>query len=169
MTDNSRLIQEQMQYAGMLMKSGQFEAALVKHNKVLELDPRNEMALTGKGYSLVQVALKNGLGPQFNSRLSEAVLCYDKAIQISPNHGYLWAFKGTALVYLTKFNEANECYDNALRLEPGDPETTFNKANCLYVMGRLQEALKYYEMAHSLGHSSAIEKINEVKQELRRQ
>ncbi len=60
-----------------------------------------------KGYALYRLGKYN-----------QAILHYDKAIEIDPKNSSVWIHKGNTLLYkLGKDDEAKKCYDRAKELE----------------------------------------------------
>ena len=54
-----------------------------------------------------------------DGKLSDAIACYDRAIELNPNLSATWNNKGYALSRLGKHKEAIECFDKALTISPG--------------------------------------------------
>ena len=48
----------------------------------------------------------------------EAITCYDKATELSPDNIMAWYYKGNALEKLKNHTEAIACYDKAIALNP---------------------------------------------------
>ena len=60
-------------------------------------------------------------------KYNEVIECYDKAIEFSPDHSFLFYFKGIAFCHLEKYNEMIECYDKAFEPNPNDFEFFYYK------------------------------------------
>jgi tetratricopeptide (TPR) repeat protein len=56
-------------------------------------------------------------------RHHEAIVCYDKALQIDPRFEGAWFAKGGVLFHLDKIQEAIACYDKALEINPREEKT----------------------------------------------
>ena len=53
-----------------------------------------------------------------NGDYNEAIVCYDKAIEIDPEYRDPWYNKGLALAKQSKYEESIECFDKALEIDP---------------------------------------------------
>lgn len=61
----------------------------------------------------------------------DALIAYDKALEMDPNHISAWNNKGIVLSKLKRFEEAIGCYDQAIEIDPNYPNAWYNKANAL--------------------------------------
>lgn len=61
----------------------------------------------------------------------DALIAYDKALEIDPNHTSAWNNKGIVLSRLKRYEEAIACYDKAIELDPKYANAWYNKANAL--------------------------------------
>ncbi|RIE15808.1 protein kinase domain-containing protein, partial [Candidatus Cryosericum septentrionale] len=61
----------------------------------------------------------NNKGSSLDSlgRYEEAILCYDKALELDPRYVASWSNKGASLDSLGRFEDAIHCYDKALELD----------------------------------------------------
>jgi tetratricopeptide (TPR) repeat protein len=66
----------------------------------------------------------------------DALIAYDKALELDPNHVSAWNNKGIILSRLERFEEAIECYDKAIEIEPQYANAWYNKANALRNFGQ---------------------------------
>lgn len=66
--------------------------------------------------------LQDGTIAAEQNRWQKAVICYNKAISISPNNAALWKCKAGALHCIHKFDEASMCINKSLSLDPNDSE-----------------------------------------------
>jgi len=64
-----------LQLAEMALEGGDPEMAIVRYDQALEKDPRSADALTGKGIAL-----------QYQEKYTEAMACYDRALEVHPGH-----------------------------------------------------------------------------------
>ena len=51
-------------------------------------------------------------------RLEKAMACYDKALELSPDHETAWINKGRALRQMGKISKASECFRQAVKIRP---------------------------------------------------
>ncbi|MDX9972578.1 MAG: serine/threonine-protein kinase [FCB group bacterium] len=113
---------------------------------------------SNKGGSLTQLG-----------RLEEALLCYDKALEIDSRrvrawggeagsvmyidgvplseYAQAWSGKGVTLAELDRHKEAITCFDRALETDPENEVVLSNKGASLEILGRLNEALVCYDRA----------------------
>lgn len=77
----------------------------------------------------------------------EAIVCYDKAIEINPVYANAWVSKADALNRLDKLQEAIVCYDKAIEINPRYAYAWYNKGDALYRLDKLQEAIACYDKA----------------------
>ncbi len=61
----------------------------------------------------------------------DAIIAYNKATDLDPNHISAWNNKGIALSRLKRYDEAIECYDKILEIDPNHGNAWLNKANAL--------------------------------------
>jgi tetratricopeptide (TPR) repeat protein len=85
--------------------------------------------LNNKGTSLEKVG-----------RFDEAIVCYDKALDINSHIVETWFNKGNSLVSLGHFDEALKCHEKALEINPRHQFGWTNKAVALHALGRFEEA-----------------------------
>ncbi|CAD8129735.1 unnamed protein product [Paramecium sonneborni] len=76
----------------------------------------------------------------------DAIVCYDKAINLNPKNANAYNNKASALHEMKQYKKAIEFHDNALSL--GQNAIFFlNKAESLLALGKKEEAKKYYQIA----------------------
>lgn len=61
----------------------------------------------------------------------DALIAYDKALEIEPGHTSAWNNKGIVLSRLKRYEEAIACYDRAIDIDPTYANAWYNKANVL--------------------------------------
>jgi tetratricopeptide (TPR) repeat protein len=123
-----------------LVDQGKYAEAIPYYDQALALEPRNAVALCGKGVAL------NALG-----NYSEALTVLDQAIAISPGYAKAWYEKGNALNGLGRYDEAIIAYDKALEIYPAYGYLAYyGKANALAGLGKYSEAIPLYDKALSL-------------------
>jgi len=76
------------------------------------------------------------------SKLEQAIMCYDKAIEIDPNNSGAWDNKGNALRLTGRNKEALECYNNAIKIDPTNASAWANKGAVLSTLGQLDVSLQ---------------------------
>ncbi len=80
----------------------------------------------------------------------EALLCYDKAIELDPRLALAWNNKGVTLRALDRHEEAMRCYDKALDADPALAVAWRNKGAGLENQGLHEEAIRCYDEALGL-------------------
>jgi tetratricopeptide (TPR) repeat protein len=76
---------------------------------------------------------------------TEALVYYDKAIAIRPDHAEAHFNRGISLHVLKRYRDAIKSYDRSLELKPDDPKTLNERGNTLSELGRYQEALASFD------------------------
>lgn len=71
----------------------------------------------------------------------EAAVCYDKALELSPDDPVLWRRKGFALIKAGRYDEALDCFDRALAIDPEDATAWQRKGYVLAHLGRNEDAI----------------------------
>jgi tetratricopeptide (TPR) repeat protein len=78
------------------------------------------------------------------SRFAEAILHFDKALQINPRYHDAYNNKGLALFELGKINEAIECFNEVLKLKPDFHRAYNNLGMAFYRLGKTELAVKQW-------------------------
>src|ERR1700736_6109962 len=97
-------------------------------------------------------------GTQFynSGRCQDALVAYERAIQLDPHFADAYDGKGDALCCLNRYQEAILAYERAIQLHPSYAHAYEGKGNALYDLKRYQEALEAYERSIQLDSSSAV-------------
>ena len=77
----------------------------------------------------------------------EALLAYERAIQLNRNYTVAYYYKGAVLYYLRRYEEALLAYERAIRLNPDYANTYIGKGLVLAKLNRYDAALATYEQA----------------------
>jgi len=80
-------------------------------------------------------------------RYSEALSCYEKALEMEPELASAWDGKGDALLMTGSYDKALRCYERSLVIDPNSAESWYNKGNTLQMLLRFDEALGCYDEA----------------------
>ena len=83
-------------------------------------------------------------------KASEAILCYQQAIQQKPDYAEAFNNLGIAFKHQNRLDEAISCYQEALKNKPDYAEAFNNLANALREQGHLTEAKRLYQKALGL-------------------
>ena len=80
-------------------------------------------------------------------RIEEAIVSFDKALEIQLEFHEAWYNRGIALNNLGRLNEAIASYDKALKIKPDKHEAWYWRGTVLEQLGRHDEALASYDKA----------------------
>jgi protein O-mannosyl-transferase len=154
----------------LLSDRGQFDAAIVQYQKVLEVDPKDADAHNNLANALIachqfetavahlEQSLKfrpNSFVAEFNlgralaklGRLDEAILHFRKVLAIMPDHAEAHFYLGTALAERGQSAAAMEQYRKALAVRPQYAEAHNSLGNALARLSRYDEAIGHYREA----------------------
>ena len=73
--------------------------------------------------------------------LEDAIACFDRALELKPDHAEAWGEKGTALATLGRHAEAAEALSKAISLRPEITQLWLERAGALQRLGRHEEAI----------------------------
>ena len=82
--------------------------------------------------------------------LTEAITCYNKAIETDPQCVEAWYKKAHCYHLLRNEEEAIRCYDEALKINPNDAEIWYNKGNSLKILKQDTESQKCLNKAKEI-------------------
>jgi len=118
---------------------GKYKDALKVYDLVINLDPKNPDVWNAKGNLLSEL-----------KRTDEALICYDKALELclddSPDATSLNR-KGNALLELGRFEEAVQCYEEALNLDDKNDIFWSNKGVALMELNKYEAAADCFKTA----------------------
>jgi Uma2 family endonuclease/Flp pilus assembly protein TadD len=80
-------------------------------------------------------------------RFEEAIVSFDKALEIQPDFHEAWYNQGIALNNLGRLNEAITSYDKALKIKPDKHEAWYCRGTVLEELGHHNDALASYDKA----------------------
>jgi tetratricopeptide (TPR) repeat protein len=89
---------------------------------------------------------KTGINFFNNGKYAEAILCFNKALQLNPGSSKSWYNKGLVLKKLGNYEEALFCYDQALMNNSEFIGALNSKANLLFLCGLYQKARECYDV-----------------------
>jgi tetratricopeptide (TPR) repeat protein len=91
-----------------------------------------------------------------DKQYQEAIVAYNKAIEINPKYASALYNKGTILHRLRKYEEAIKVYDEAIKIDPNSSLVWYNKGNALDELKQYQEAIKVYDEAIKIDPNSSL-------------
>ncbi len=80
----------------------------------------------------------------------EALVAYQRAIEINSEKAVIWMALGDTYFALERYKEALMSYEQAMYLDPNDAQIWANRGTALDALGRHQEAIDCYERAEQL-------------------
>lgn len=83
-----------------------------------------------------------------SNNITDAVLCFQDAVELNPNSSKAWYDLGLGLAKLGNYYElALRCFERTIELNPYDGEAWNNKGTMLNNLGNLPQALMCYQRA----------------------
>jgi tetratricopeptide (TPR) repeat protein len=89
-------------------------------------------------------------------RREEALMAFDKAVQLKPDDAELWTNLGNVLVELERLDDALLSYQRALKLNPHHWDTACRSGAVLRGLGRFEEAVARFELCDELQPNHAF-------------
>jgi tetratricopeptide (TPR) repeat protein len=134
-------------------RSDQFSLAEKDFLRALELNPDQPQVLNYLGYSWVDKGL----------HLDRALGLIEKAIEATPNDGYIIDSLGWAYYRLGRFDEAVNKLELAVTLLPNDPEINDHLGDAYWRVGRKLEAGFQWKIAYAMDTEGNVKKRVEPK------
>jgi tetratricopeptide (TPR) repeat protein len=157
---------------------GRYEEALASYDRALELKPdyqnawqnrsealsklrRHEAALESylRAYPIEQTD-KNAWNDTANvlllTRLEEALICCERALELDPDFDLAWNSRGLALRNLGRYEEAVEAYQQAVIINSNYQQAWFNLGYALSSLYQYQESFEAYEKALQLNSDDTV-------------
>ncbi|MDJ0899053.1 MAG: tetratricopeptide repeat-containing serine protease family protein [Xenococcus sp. MO_188.B8] len=82
-----------------------------------------------------------------SEKYQEAIISYDKAIEINPDDYQAWTNRGVALGNLGRYQEEIASYDKAIEINPDDAYAWFGRGVALDDLGKYEAAITSYNKA----------------------
>lgn len=157
-----------VQYLMGLIKSGtgEYEEAISRYERAIELDPKYSDAYSGmaKAYndngepeqavSLYQQAIDIkpgywagyrdlGVHYYYRGEMDKAIENFEKVIELTPNNSYAYSNLGGVYYYQGEMEKARRMFERALELD-NTPANANNLASIYFVEGNYEEAAEMY-------------------------
>jgi Flp pilus assembly protein TadD len=129
-------------------RSDQFPLAEKDFLRALDLAPNQPQVLNYLGYSWVDK----------NVNLDRALGMIQKAVNASPNDGYIIDSLGWAYYRLGKYDDAVTQLERAVALRPNDPEINDHLGDAYWRVGRKLEARFQWNVAFALDTEGNVKK-----------
>lgn len=127
-------------------RSDKFPLAEKDFLKALDLNPNQPQVLNYLGYSWVDKGLN----------LTRALGMIQKAVQASPNDGYIIDSLGWAYYRLGRYPEAVAQLEQAATLRPNDPEINDHLGDAYWKVGRHLEAHFQWNVAYAMDTDGSV-------------
>ena len=127
-------------------RSNQFPLAEKDFLKALDLNPNQPQVLNYLGYSWVDKGMN----------LQRALGMIQKAVQASPNDGYIIDSLGWAYYRLGRYADAVTQLEQAATLRPNDPEINDHLGDAYWKVGRKLEAKFQWNVAYSMATDGTV-------------
>ncbi|MEQ9550951.1 MAG: tetratricopeptide repeat protein [Coleofasciculus sp. G3-WIS-01] len=114
---------------------------------MFKLENRGELALAELSQGEDKFWVNQGVQQYKAGDLVDAIVCWDKALDIAPDTHIAWFNRGVILSELGRFEEAIASYDKALQFKPDDHLAWSNRGLALSELGRFEEAIASYDKA----------------------
>ncbi|MGD9490142.1 MAG: tetratricopeptide repeat protein [Methanoregulaceae archaeon] len=86
-------------------------------------------------------------------KFSDAIVCFDRVIEMDPRHMKAWKERGICLKELGRYEEAIQCFDRSIALTPKERLTYYFRGEALEKLGKssgdsalLEEALRCFDI-----------------------
>lgn len=89
-------------------------------------------------------------------KLDRAIVCYNRALELSPDDPVIWKRKGFVLLKIGRYSEAAACYDRVLELDPDDATAWQRKGYALARLGAHADAVACCDRAIALSPKRII-------------
>jgi tetratricopeptide (TPR) repeat protein len=123
------------------------ELARKLYSKIIKSQKKDIKGDSERNLNNPQAWVDKGILLRDEGRHNEAIICFDKAIEIKPNHVGAWNSKAFALHNLGRHNEAIICFDKAIEINPHYAYPWNGKGVSLNLLGRYNEAIICYDKA----------------------
>jgi tetratricopeptide (TPR) repeat protein len=90
---------------------------------------------------------KQGDACFFENRYEDAIIAYDRALQIQPDLADTWNNRGVVLTRMQRYQEAIASYEQATAIRPNYPDAWNNRGVVLLELQQYPEAIVCYEQA----------------------
>lgn len=80
-------------------------------------------------------------------RYEEALVCFDKAVEVQPDDYAAWVFRGVVIIHLNRPEDALKSCNKALEIQNSDVQAWIFRGVALHRLGRYAEAYDSYNKA----------------------
>ena len=128
-------------------------------NKLLDLDPKDKLALIGRGVMLIRL-----------ERYVEAIESFKEALEIDPKDSDAWFNKGVSFMHLDNYVKAIDCFEASLKIDPDNLETIERIAIAYIKIGNYKDSIANFKHMLLINPENirALQGIKLAKQILKR-
>lgn len=141
---------------------GELDKANEYYDKALDIEPNNENALILKKIASNE---KNNAGPDdewvekgrllaVDGKYTEAIECFNKALELNDTHVACLFYKGVSLYGLDQYKKSIEYFDKVLKIDTEHGEAWHYKGQCLLILEDYDGSLECLNQADKLNPSS---------------
>ena len=148
------------QFTELIEQDDRVVEQVAKHFNLTDKDPQsiikaiNERlnkdeseSLNESTLELVESWFNLGLKQASSGDLTEALISWEKALEINPNLAEAWHNRGSALGRLGDYKKALQSFEQALKIDPQNPQAWNDYAHALYQLGQWQGAVASWDRA----------------------
>lgn len=129
--------------AATYIETGEYRPAVKAADRAIELagtaEDKVENAFLLRGFALNRLDMYD-----------DALIAFDRAIEIDPRRLDLWQNKAYTLTKMGRFMEVLKCYEVMTGIEPDNPEIWSKKGEIHLALGQINEANEAFSIAKSL-------------------
>ena len=133
---------------------GQFRNAIrCFKNSYIKKGQNYTNALNNEGLAYYYLGKKEKNKQEREKSFKKAINCFNKVIELNPNHSNAYNNKGSALLESGWDEESSTCIYKSLELNPENENALNNRGRILAHSGKYTEAIEYYDNALKLNEN----------------
>jgi tetratricopeptide (TPR) repeat protein len=125
--------------AEVFMAKGASDEGIAEHSKVIELDPKDANAWSGRGFA------HRKLG-----QWDKALVDFSKVVELAPKRAWPWYNRGLVHCDMRHWDKAIDDYSEAIKLDPKFAPAWINRGFAYARLGQWDKALVDYSMTTEL-------------------
>jgi tetratricopeptide (TPR) repeat protein len=131
----------------LFLNRGDLAKALGEFDRAITLDPHDELAYIAY--------LERGLIDGTLENYENALIDYDRAIELRPEYPEAYLLRGQVYDFLDEHEEAVADYTKAIELKPGFANAYAHRGFALEALGKRRQAIEDWKTAADMGHERA--------------
>jgi tetratricopeptide (TPR) repeat protein len=131
----------------LFLNRGDLAKALGEFDKAIKLDPHDELAYVAY--------LERGLIDGTLENYENALIDYDRAIELRPEYPEAYLLRGQVYDFLDEHEEAIADYTKAIELKPGFANAYAHRGFALEALGESRQAIEDWKVAADMGDERA--------------